>query len=154
LFRAGPAASSRWLATLQEVDGQPFSANVYDVTGAIGGPPAAGAPIFVERFEVPPELVERFDEWLVGTHAPALAAQRGVARARTFAAVRDAIPIALYRSPGNRMLRVDLEPADVRTTLLSDGFVAALADSMRWDRELAYVTRDACTHLFQLDADA
>lgn len=144
------ADAGRWLPQLNEVDGQHFSANVYEVTGVVGELPAADAPVLVERFEVDEGASNRFDDWL-DVRLRELAAQPSVACARSFRALRDGIPVPEYVSPGNRMLRAELVPDGFRSALVSPELVWCLADSMRWDRRLSYVTRDVFAHLFHYD---
>jgi hypothetical protein len=153
-LQAGLADGETWMRNLNEVDGAAFSANVYNVTSVIGADPGEEMPVLAERYEVPPALDERFDEWFEQKHAPAVAAEPGVVRVRTFRAVREGVPIADYRSPGNRMLRADLEPQRLRTALLSTAMMEALVDSMRWERDLEYVTRDVFRPLFSYTASS
>lgn len=144
----GLSDADRWLGGLNDVDGQAFSANVYTPTTVSGEDPASELPVFIERFEVPPSDTAEFDSWFRGEHVAAIALQPGVSRVRTFEGVRENVPIASYRSAGNRMLRAELASDSVRETLLSPSLMAMLADSMRWDRRLSYVTRDMFTPLF------
>lgn len=151
-LRSGLADGQRWFSGLNEVDGQAFSANVYSVTSVLGADPSAELPAFVERFEVPLGQERDFDEWLQRSHAPAIAGQPDVIRVRTFEAVRDGVPIAQYRSPGNRMIRAELAPERLLSTLVSPAMIEALEDSMRWDRNFEYVTRDVFRPLFTYKA--
>jgi len=143
----------KWLSRLNEVDGAAFSANVYTVTSVRGDDPAEETPALVERYEVPSGQDADFDKWLE-THAIDVADQPGVTRVRTFRAVRAGVPIPQYLSPGNRMLRAELEPERMRTTLRSAGMIDALEASMRWERDLEYVTRDVFRPLFGYRASA
>jgi hypothetical protein len=147
-LQRGLADARTWLSGMNEVDEQAFSANVYSVTTVRGDDPRVELPVLVERFEVPTGEEHDFDEWLQDTHAGAIAEHPGVARVRTFHAVRETLPIPQYRSPGNRMLRVELSSQGFRTTLRSAWMIGALEDSMRWDRHLEYVTRDVFRPLF------
>lgn len=144
----GLADANRWLGGLNEFDGQPFSANVYTPISVSGAEVASELPVFIERFEVLSPDTTEFDRWLRGEHAVALGQQPGVSRVRTFEAVRERVPIASYRSAGNRMLRAELESDSFRKTLSSSPLISILEDSMRWDRHLSYVTRDVFTPLF------
>lgn len=137
------------MAELHEVDGEPFSANVYEVTAVLGATRTIEAPIFVERFEVPEgRAADAFDRWLRDVHVRAIASNPGVTNVRTFKAVRADIPIRAYCSPGNRMLQAELKTERFRQTLVSAELLSAVENSARWDQRLAYFTRDVFVHTF------
>lgn len=145
---------SQWFGSFNELDFETFTGNVYvplAVANRVGRKPPESAPFFIERFEVEPGDSEEFDAWLHEVHLPAIGGHPGVLRARTFSAVREGIPIPYYYSPGNRMLAVELaDPERYRETLLSPELLAALEDSMRWDRRLSYVKRDVYRYVAHL----
>ena len=149
----GLADADRWLGGLNELDGQAFSANVYTPLTVSGADPNSELPVFIEHFEVPPPETTAFDSWF-REHVEAIAQQPGVSRARTFGAVRENVPIASYRSAGNRMLRAELASDSLSATLTSPSLMSILEGSMRWDRRLSYVTRDVFTPLFSYRARA
>jgi hypothetical protein len=150
----GLSDADRWLGGLNEVDGQAFSANVYTPTTVSGPDPGSELPVFVERFEVTPGDSAEFDSWFRREHVAGIATQPGVARVRTFEAVRENVPIASYRSAGNRMLRAELASTSYRKTLMSAPLIERLESSMRWDRRLPYITRDVFIPLFSFRAHA
>jgi hypothetical protein len=145
-LRAGIEDGSRYFGKFNELDHSTYTGNVYRVLDSrnnIGAEPSVQSPMFIERFEVDDETESDFDEWLRDVHLPALAADAAVARARTFAALRDNVPIPYYLSQGNRMLAVELtDTENFRDQLRSDNVLSALEDSMRWDRLLPYVRRE------------
>lgn len=142
--------SERWIESLQPIDGQPFSANVYEVIEVEARGAQVDAPRFVERFEVGQGDAAEFERWVREVHVPRLFSVPGVLRVRALSAIRDGVAQPLYKSPGNRMVSVDLQPARFRQTLLSPEFDAALEASMTWDRALPYVQRNVFAYLFDL----
>lgn len=145
-----------------ELDGEPFTGNIYDVI-AVRNPLDADFPgptvIFAERFEVGDTDATEFDTWLNGAHLDAVAALPDLVRARTFHQRRDVpprFPYDRYTSKGNRMLLAefpfDSEPLDLAR---SPAFGVALHDSARWDLRLSYVRREiAVNHVLRNKEDA
>jgi hypothetical protein len=128
-----------WFDRFNELDGADYTGNIYEIVSTLGDSPVAGdAPYAAERFEVPPDLLGEFDEWL-GDHAAALAGSDGVARVRVMHAIREGSPLPYYYSPGNRAVFAEL--GDVRA-VLDDELLEAVSASRRWDLRLAYVRRD------------
>jgi hypothetical protein len=142
---AAVADGVTWFDRFNELDGADYTGNIYTVTAVAPlrhAPIAPGLAVVCERFEGG-KHGEELDAWLSRVHLPALAALPQVLRARTMLAVRHGSPLPYYYSPGDRMVQVDLaveEPAEALTT---EPFLERLADSMRWDRALKYVRRDA-----------
>jgi hypothetical protein len=137
-----------WFDRFNELDGADYTGNIYEVVAAGGVPVVApDAPYFAERFEVGPNELTEFDDWL-GEHAAALEQMDGVVRVRTLHAIREGSPLPYYYSPGNRAVFVEL--ADVGA-VLGGHLMDALADSQRWDLRLPYVRRDvyACEFVVQ-----
>jgi len=150
----GLSDAERWFGGLNEVDGQAFSANVYTPTTVSGPAPESELPVFVERFEVTQTDSTEFDAWFRQEHVAGIAKQPGVSRVRTFEAVRENVPIASYRSSGNRMLHAELASTSYRKTLMGAPLMALLESSMHWDRRLSYVTRDVFIPMFSFRAHA
>jgi hypothetical protein len=143
---------SQWFGNFNELDFETFTGNVYvplAVLNRAQRKPDEAAPLFIERFEVTDAEAEEFDAWLHEVHLPAVGNHEGVLRARTFSAIREGIPIPYYYSPGSRMIAAELAD-DFRAALLSPELLAALEDSMRWDRRLSYVKRDVYRHAAHL----
>jgi hypothetical protein len=143
---AAVADGIRWFGKFNELDGAEFTGNIYEPVFASGDEAVAAEPLAVERFEVPERDLSEFDAWLRG-HATRLAGLPGVARARTFRAVRHGSPLPYYYSPGNRALVVEAERVE---SLVDPGALALLAESQAWDRRLAYVRREVLECLFSL----
>ena len=64
------------------LDGEPFTGNIYlcsQVRGATDRDFTGPSAVFVERFEVGPDLADEFDAWLDGAHLDAVAALPEVA---------------------------------------------------------------------------
>jgi hypothetical protein len=148
------ADGSQWFGKFNDVDYAVYTGNVYGVTGVVNGagePRPETAPLLVERWEVGPEEEAEFDAWLRDVHLPAVGADPGVVRARSFRAIREDIPIEYYYSRGNRALFAELA-GDPREVLRSDSMLARLEDSLRWELRLPYVKRDVYAYVAHLDA--
>jgi len=106
-------------------------------------------PIIAERVEVPAAQAAEFDAWRDGPHLDDAAMLPAVARVRTWVAHRDyprRFPFDCYRGKGNRMLLLELvATADVLAALAEPAARSWIADSLRWDLRLPYVTREAAT---------
>ena len=141
------ADGSRFFPTFNELDGDVYTGNVYEVTAATGDDAPEGAPVVVERFEVDAHHVDRFDDWLTSEAIPSTAAAPGVLRVRAGRAIREDFPVPYYNSAGNRLLTYELAPDDPAATLAHPEHDARLAGSQAWDRRLAYVRRDVYEHV-------
>jgi hypothetical protein len=142
---AAVADGITWFDRFNELDGADYTGNIYEVTSvwhAGDGSVRPGLAVVCERFEGG-EHGEGLDAWLAESHLPEIAELPGVVRARTLRAVRHGSPLPYYYSPGDRMVQVELDVSEPAAVLTSRGFLDRLADSMRWDRTLAYVRRDA-----------
>jgi hypothetical protein len=144
-LEAAVADGVTWFDRFNELDGTDYTGNIYEVAAVAEG--AAGTvtqehAVVCERFEAGDAAAE-LDAWLAGEHLPALAALPQVARARSFTAVRHGSPLPYYYSPGDRMVQVELAVTRPPDALTTPAFLERLADSMRWDRRLTYVRRDA-----------
>jgi len=144
-----------WFGRMNELDGDLYTGNVYEVTGLVQGDtqPSECAVLLVERLEVTPELEAEFDAWVEEVHLPAYEGAAGVGRVRSGRAIREGIPLPYYYSLGNRVVLVEVAGDDPRVPLLSNRMLAALADSVRWDLRLPYVRRDVYALLCSADAD-
>lgn len=142
----------QWLSDLREVDGQPFSANVYEPFAVRGvqAPPDAAA--YILRVEVESKAEAQFDDWLVREHLPRFQELPGFLLARAFTGVRNNVPIALYRSPGSRMLRVDIARPKLREALASLALTELLAAEDSWCAASSYCKSDLFVHLFHFDS--
>ena len=151
-FADAVAEGEQWFGNFNPTDFEDITGNIYVVdcvTRDGDEPPPAEVPYtFWQRFEVPDQRAAEFDEWLTG-HASALAAAAGVARTRTFSAVREGCPLPYYYSRGNRMVAADAGSLDA---VLSPPVVAAVSDSLRWDLSLEYVKRDVYRYSFHHDS--
>lgn len=142
------------------LDGEPFTGNIYlcsQVRGATDRDFTGPSAVFVERFEVGPDLADEFDAWLDGAHLDAVAALPEVARVRTWRQNRDVpqrFPFDRYCSKGNRMLWAELPvDADLRGFVRSPAVTTLLEDSLRWDLRLPYVRREVAEFHVQRDKD-
>jgi hypothetical protein len=145
------ADGDQWMADLREVDGQPFSANVYVPFAVDGDMAPPDAAVYAVRLEVPAEREREFDEW-IATHLARYGQVPGVVLARAFSARRDDVPVPLYRSPGNRMVRVEIDPPKLGDALTSPELAHLLDLEQRWERQASYVARDVFVHRFHYDA--
>jgi hypothetical protein len=146
------ADGGQWMDALQTVDGQPFSANVYLPYLVEGTRPPANAAVFAFRLELEEHEVDAFGEWFEDSYLPAARAVPGVLLVRAFHAIREEIPIPLYCSPGNRMIRIELEPARLEEAIGSPEFRNVLDEQHRWDAPGRYATHDIFEHVFHLDS--
>jgi hypothetical protein len=142
-----------WMKALRTVDGQPFSANVYLPYLVEGARPPANAAVYAFRLELEEREVDAFGEWLKESYFPAARAVPGVLLVRAFHAIRDEIPIPLYRSPGNHMIRMELDAAQLDNAIRSPQFQNVLDEQHRWDTPGRYATRDVFEYVFHLDRD-
>jgi hypothetical protein len=142
-LRDGIEDGGRWFGGFNELDDDIVTRDVYRVVACHNAGLSAdveGAPLFVERFAVDDERLAGFDDWVGTVHLPAIAADSSVLRARTLATIPDDVP---WPSRANRMVAVEVNATpDLRTALTSPQLLDALADSMRWDRELDYIRRE------------
>jgi hypothetical protein len=151
---AAVADGVTWFDRFNELDGSDYTGNIYAVTAVAPlehRPIAPGLAVVCERFESG-DSGEELEDWLSGVHLPALAVLPQVVRARTMRAVRHGSPLPYYYSPGDCMVQVELaveEPAEALTT---EPFLERLADSMRWDRKLSYVRRDAYRYVRHVES--
>jgi hypothetical protein len=148
------ADGQQGMDALQTVDGQPFSANVYLPYLVEGARPPADAAVYAFRLELEEHEVDAFGEWLIERCLPAARTVPGVVLVRAFHAVRRDIPIPLYCSPGNRMIRIELEPAQLEDAIGSPEFQRVLDEQRRWDAPGRYATQDVFEHVFHLDSCA
>jgi hypothetical protein len=142
----------QWFGNFHPTDFEDLTGNIYEVASVVraGDEPVPDDVPFVfwQRFEVPEGDVSDFDAWSA-EHVAALAAAPGILRARTFTAVREGSPIAIYYSRGNRLVAAEAASLDA---VLSPPVVAAVADSLRWDVRLEYVKRDVYHYLYHYDS--
>lgn len=149
-------------SSFPELDGEPFTGNIYEVTKvqhSLGVDFAGSSLIFAERFEVGDLDEPDFVGWLEGEHLEAIGALPGIQRARTFRQYHDApkrFPYNRYDSKGNHMilaeLPVEVDPLELAHT---SEFATALRDSTRWDLRLPYVRRElAVNHVRRDKTDA
>lgn len=121
---------------------------VSQVRGGLGRDQAGAGGCIAERFEVAPDLQAEFDAWLEGPHLEAYEAMDGWARIRTFHGDRTAdhtFPWNRYLGKGNRMIWAELaDRVDPKEFVRREAYRLILADSLRWDSRLSYVTREAC----------
>ena len=146
------ADGQRSMDALRTVDGQPFSANVYLPYLVEGTRPPANAAVYAFRLELEGHEVDAFGEWLRDSYLPTARAVPGVLLVRAFHAVRNEIPIPLYCSPGNHMIRIEFEPAQLVKAIGSSEFQHVLDEQRRWDAPGRYATQDVFEHVFHLDA--
>jgi hypothetical protein len=122
--------------------------SVSQVRGRLGREVSGDGPTIAERFEVPDDRAAEFDAWLEGVHLDRYEALPGRLRVRTLKGDRTAnhaFPWNRYLGKGNRLIWCEFEPGtDVKSVVRSDAYREMLADSLRWDSELTYTTRDAC----------
>lgn len=150
------ADGSGWFERMNELDFSSFTGNVYSLAAAV--PPTAGLPsttgsLLVERFEVLASEVAEFDEWLEAEYLPQVREAPNVASVRALHACREDIAVPYYLSPGNRAVIIAIASgAPVASVVRSPALLAALATSMRWDRSLEYVRREAYVYAAHLDA--
>ena len=123
----------QWMDALETVDWQPFSANVYLPYLVDGTRPPANAAVYAFRLELEEHEVDAFGEWLQDSYLPAARAVPGVLPVRAFHSVREAIPIPLYSSPENQMIRIDLEPDRLENAPGSPEFRDVLDEQHRWN---------------------
>jgi hypothetical protein len=145
------------------LDDEPFNGTIYDLLDLrrpCGADVAGRGPVFVERFQVPPDREAEFDEWLRGKHLDDVDAFPGVVRVRTYRQLKSEIPnnfpFSRYIGKGNRMIWAELEEgADLYALLADERVLAALRDSQTWDLRLPYVRREVAEHLLtRLPEDA
>lgn len=136
---------SRFFPSFHELDGEPYSGNVYDLGSGTGHAAHDAPALWVERYEVPPEQADTFDRWLEAEHLPALRGAACVTGVRTGRAVRRDFSVPYYNSPGDRLVlgAVTLDdPAAVSATLSE--LSRAPAPEVPYDRrELAVRSFDA-----------
>ncbi len=131
------------------LDGEPFTGNIYEVRKVVrpvGQDFSGSSSVFVERFEVGSDRESEFVDWLEGKHLAALSSISEVIRVRTFHQRRDVpqrFPYDRYCSKGNYMIMADLPgETDMRAFVKNRQMRELLADSVRWDTLLPYVTRE------------
>jgi hypothetical protein len=78
----------------------------------------------------------------------------GVLLVRAFHAIRREIPIPLYCSPGNQMIRIEFEPTKLEDAIHSPEFQNLLNEQHRWHAPGRYVTQDIFEYVFHLDSSA
>lgn len=137
-----------------EVDGEPFTGNIYAVVeqrGTVAADFVDGGGLYVERYQVDDATAGEFDAWLHSEQVEAVSRWPGVVRVRTWEQNRnvpDAFPYDRYVSKGNRMLSADLAAGVDPHALLRDAAVwMTIARSAQWDLRLPYVRREAGTML-------
>lgn len=130
---------------------EPFNGtmmNVSQVRGRLGREQAGTGGCIAERYEVAPDSQAEFDAWLEGPHLDAYEAMDGWVRIRTFRGDRTAehaFPWNRYLGKGNRMIWAELaDGVDPKEFVRRQDYRSILADSLRWDSRLPYVTREAC----------
>lgn len=131
------------------IAGEAFNGTMMTVSqlrGGKGTDHVGAGMIIAERFEVGSDRESEFDAWLEGTHLARYEALDGWVRLRTFRGDRTAphtFPWTRYLGKGNRMILAELrEGVDAKAIVRSAAYRDALADSLRWDAVLPYVTRE------------
>jgi len=119
---------------------------VSQVRGGQGTDHVGMGQLIAERFEVGAGHAAEFDAWLEGVHLPRYEALDGWIRLRTLKGDRTAahtFPWTRYLGKGNRVILAELrEGVDAKAIVRSAAYAELLADSLRWDALLPYVTRE------------
>jgi hypothetical protein len=140
---------SQFFPDFRELDGDVFTGNVYHVDSVYlkdSSLPLIDAPLWVERFEVAEQDNETFLRW-ARQYAGRLLAEPFVQRVRVMTAQRHDIPISYYLSIGNIAVMADLTGVSVPDGFHQASWKDSLSESMRWDTELEYVSRELFTYL-------
>lgn len=98
---------SRWFGQFHLLDQEPYSGNVYRVTGARGARLGNVDVLAVARLEIPPQWLADFDDWahdeLLARLLPAPQSQdEFIQGVRICSVHREGIPVPYYHSRGNR----------------------------------------------------
>ena len=132
------------------LDGELFNGTILEVAsveGSCGREFAGSGPVLAERFHVPDDQLDEFDQWLAGAYRERAIGWPGVVRVRTLHAVPgipQRWPHDRYQGKGNRMLWAEFaDGADLVEIVGSAAVRDALQESTRWDVTLPYVRRDA-----------
>lgn len=101
---------SRWFGRFLELDGAPYSGNMYQVDEAFGSGFATLSVLYVERFEIPPAALPEFDKWLIDIFSQQLMETEHVLGVRICSASREQGQVPHYLSRGNRAVLCAVAP--------------------------------------------
>jgi len=150
---------SRFFPQFNELDGDRYTGNIYRLGSPARGsggdddhPDHDSVVILVERYEVPADARDEFDQWVREVHVAGLLELGRRVCVRVGHAVRANLPIPYYNSPGSDLVLTTFG-GSVRAIAHDPRLLARLGDAQRWDRRLVYVRRELAELGFDRDRE-
>jgi hypothetical protein len=137
------ADGSQWFGCFRDLDGEPYSGNVYSVFGAWGVGFESAELLLIERLEIPTNLLGLYDEWIETEYAPGLMRSDGVSGVRACRVHRDGVSVPYYHSRGNRAVLVAFRLGVRHEDAPFDAAAQEnFASSRLWDLRIPYAERE------------